>query len=129
MAVAAFALLIPYHVGMYYVTWDWHVKSPAASDAIDSCYLVGHRLCQGRRPAGRDRLAGGVVGGADEAEQGEQPAGAQPGRSDGRSAGTATRRGDSGDQPERPTEVTTRGCVEQVLRIVAGRQQLYSPLV
>ncbi|HEY9105856.1 MAG TPA: acyltransferase family protein [Roseateles sp.] len=35
LRVAAFALLIPYHVGMYYVTWDWHVKSPAASDALE----------------------------------------------------------------------------------------------
>lgn len=35
LRVAAFALLIPYHVGMYYVTWDWHVKSPAASSALE----------------------------------------------------------------------------------------------
>ncbi|MFG6412399.1 acyltransferase family protein [Roseateles sp. DC23W] len=35
LRVCAFALLIPYHVGMYYVTWDWHVKSPAASDAVE----------------------------------------------------------------------------------------------
>lgn len=35
LRVAAFALLIPYHVGMYYVTWDWHVKSPAASGALE----------------------------------------------------------------------------------------------
>ncbi|HEY8879933.1 MAG TPA: acyltransferase family protein [Roseateles sp.] len=35
LRVAAFALLIPYHVGMYYVTWDWHVKSAAASDALE----------------------------------------------------------------------------------------------
>lgn len=26
--VAAFFLLILYHVGMFYVPWDWHVKSP-----------------------------------------------------------------------------------------------------
>jgi glucans biosynthesis protein C len=32
--IGAFLLLILYHVGMYYVTWDWHVKSPAASSAI-----------------------------------------------------------------------------------------------
>lgn len=31
----AFLLLIAYHVGMYYVTWDWHVKSPYASTAIE----------------------------------------------------------------------------------------------
>jgi glucan biosynthesis protein C len=35
LRVAAFALLIPYHVGMYYVTWDWHVKSPAASPVLE----------------------------------------------------------------------------------------------
>ena len=35
LRVAAFALLVPYHVGMYYVTWDWHVKSPAASSALE----------------------------------------------------------------------------------------------
>jgi len=26
--VGAFFLLILYHVGMFYVPWDWHVKSP-----------------------------------------------------------------------------------------------------
>jgi peptidoglycan/LPS O-acetylase OafA/YrhL len=29
--IIAFFVLIVYHVGMYYVSWDWHVKSPAAS--------------------------------------------------------------------------------------------------
>jgi glucan biosynthesis protein C len=33
--ILAFMLLIGYHVGMYYVTWDWHVKSPHASSAIE----------------------------------------------------------------------------------------------
>lgn len=33
--VCAFGLLVPYHVGMYYVSWDWHVKSPAAGPAIE----------------------------------------------------------------------------------------------
>ena len=33
--VCAFGLLVLYHVGMYYVSWDWHVKSPAASTAIE----------------------------------------------------------------------------------------------
>ncbi len=33
--ILAFALLILYHVGMYYVTWDWHVKSPFASHALE----------------------------------------------------------------------------------------------
>ncbi|MBB4658970.1 acyltransferase family protein [Parvularcula dongshanensis] len=33
--VGAFGLLILYHVGMFYVTWDWHVKSPYASAAAE----------------------------------------------------------------------------------------------
>jgi glucans biosynthesis protein C len=33
--ILAFMLLILYHVGMYYVTWDWHVKSPHASTDIE----------------------------------------------------------------------------------------------
>ena len=33
--IIAFALLIFYHIGMYYVTWDWHVKSPRASELIE----------------------------------------------------------------------------------------------
>ena len=34
LRIGAFALLIFYHVGMYYVTWDWHVKSRHASTLI-----------------------------------------------------------------------------------------------
>jgi glucans biosynthesis protein C len=30
LRIAALGLLIVYHVGMYYVGWDWHVKSPFA---------------------------------------------------------------------------------------------------
>lgn len=33
--VCAFGVLVLYHVGMYYVTWDWHVKSPNASHALE----------------------------------------------------------------------------------------------
>ena len=59
LRVAAFALLIPYHVGMYYVTWDWHVKSPAASEALEPLmalsypwrlnllFLIAGAACQG----------------------------------------------------------------------------------
>jgi peptidoglycan/LPS O-acetylase OafA/YrhL len=59
LRVAAFALLIPYHVGMYYVTWDWHVKSPAASAALEPfmqlsspwrlglLFLIAGAACQG----------------------------------------------------------------------------------
>lgn len=35
LRIVAFGLLILYHVGMFYVTWDWHVKSSRASDAIE----------------------------------------------------------------------------------------------
>ncbi len=38
--VCAFGLLVLYHVGMYYVTWDWHVKSPAANDALEPFMLL-----------------------------------------------------------------------------------------
>ena len=34
--IIAFFVLILYHVGMYYVTWGWHVKSPFASDTLES---------------------------------------------------------------------------------------------
>ena len=38
--ILAFLLLILYHVGMYYVSWDWHVKSPHANDAIEPLMLL-----------------------------------------------------------------------------------------
>ena len=38
--VGAFALLVLYHVGMFYVTWDWHVKSPRASRALEPLMLA-----------------------------------------------------------------------------------------
>jgi glucans biosynthesis protein C len=38
--IGAFMLLIFYHVGMYYVTWDWHVKSPYASHAIEPLMML-----------------------------------------------------------------------------------------
>ncbi len=38
--IGAFALLVLYHVGMYYVTWDWHVKSPFASDALEPFMMM-----------------------------------------------------------------------------------------
>jgi hypothetical protein len=38
--IVAFAILILYHVGMYYVTWDWHVKSPFKSGAIEPLMLL-----------------------------------------------------------------------------------------
>jgi surface polysaccharide O-acyltransferase-like enzyme len=38
--IIAFFILIVYHVGMYYVTWDWHVKSPAASTGPEPFMLM-----------------------------------------------------------------------------------------
>lgn len=38
--IIAFFVLIAYHVGMYYVTWDWHVKSPFASDTLESYMML-----------------------------------------------------------------------------------------
>lgn len=38
--IIAFFLLILYHVGMYYVTWGWHVKSPDAADAIEPLMML-----------------------------------------------------------------------------------------
>ena len=40
LRVGAFALLILYHVGMFYVTWDWHVKSDHAGHAIEPLMLL-----------------------------------------------------------------------------------------
>jgi surface polysaccharide O-acyltransferase-like enzyme len=38
--IIAFFILILYHVGMYYVTWDWHVKSPWASDTLEPFMML-----------------------------------------------------------------------------------------
>ena len=38
--VLAFALLVPYHVGMYYVSWDWHVKSPELVTALEPLMIL-----------------------------------------------------------------------------------------
>lgn len=35
LRIIALALLVLYHVGMYYVTWDFHVKSPFAGPALE----------------------------------------------------------------------------------------------
>jgi glucans biosynthesis protein C len=40
LRILAFGSLILYHVGMYYVTWDWHVKSPDASPAAEPLMLL-----------------------------------------------------------------------------------------
>lgn len=33
--ILAFGVLVLYHVGMYYVSWDWHVNSPHAGPALE----------------------------------------------------------------------------------------------
>jgi hypothetical protein len=38
--VCAFGVLVLYHVGMYYVTWDWHVKSPQAGSVLEPFMLL-----------------------------------------------------------------------------------------
>ncbi len=40
LRIIAFGLLIFYHIGMFYVTWDWHVKSDHASPAIEPLMLL-----------------------------------------------------------------------------------------
>jgi glucans biosynthesis protein C len=40
LRIVAFFLLIFYHTGMYYVSWDWHVKSPHAGKAIEPLMLL-----------------------------------------------------------------------------------------
>lgn len=40
LRILAFGILILYHVGMFYVSWDWHVKSSRASDAIEPLMLL-----------------------------------------------------------------------------------------
>ena len=35
LRIAAFALLVLYHVGMYYVSWPWHVKSALAGPGLE----------------------------------------------------------------------------------------------
>ncbi len=35
LRILAFALLVLYHVGMYYVSWGWHIKSPHLSSALE----------------------------------------------------------------------------------------------
>ena len=38
--IIAFFLLILYHVGMYYVTWGWHVKSPHAGTTLEPFMML-----------------------------------------------------------------------------------------
>jgi surface polysaccharide O-acyltransferase-like enzyme len=47
LRIGAFFLLVLYHTGMYYVTWDWHVKTAQPSDAIEPLMLLSSpwRMC------------------------------------------------------------------------------------
>lgn len=38
--VCAFGLLVLFHVGMYYVSWDWHIKSPHAGTGAEPFMLL-----------------------------------------------------------------------------------------
>ncbi|WP_298728483.1 acyltransferase family protein [uncultured Ferrovibrio sp.] len=40
LRIIAFGLLILYHIGMFFVTWDWHVKSQYAGPAIQPLMLL-----------------------------------------------------------------------------------------
>jgi len=40
LRIAAFALLVPYHVGMYYVSWGWHIKSPQLHTALEPWMML-----------------------------------------------------------------------------------------
>ncbi|WP_269790963.1 acyltransferase family protein [Stenotrophomonas sp. Iso1] len=40
LRVIAFGLLVIYHVGMYYVSWGWHVKSPHAGEGPEPFMLL-----------------------------------------------------------------------------------------
>ncbi len=40
LRIIAFFVLIVYHTGMYYVTWDYHIKSPFASDTVEPLMLL-----------------------------------------------------------------------------------------
>jgi peptidoglycan/LPS O-acetylase OafA/YrhL len=40
LRIITFGLLIFYHIGMFYVTWDWHVKSDHAGKAIEPLMLL-----------------------------------------------------------------------------------------
>ncbi len=40
LRAGAFGLLIFYHIGMFYVTWDWHVKSPHAGRLLEPVMVL-----------------------------------------------------------------------------------------
>jgi len=40
LRVIAFLLLVPYHVGMFFVTWDFHFKNPETSVTLEYGMLM-----------------------------------------------------------------------------------------
>lgn len=40
LRIAALALLMLYHLGMFYVPWDWHVKSPQPVPALEAWMML-----------------------------------------------------------------------------------------
>ena len=44
LRIGSFAVLVLYHVGMYYVPWGWHVKSRETFAAIADASAFGSRL-------------------------------------------------------------------------------------
>jgi glucans biosynthesis protein C len=40
LRIGAFGLLVIYHVGMYYVSWGWHVKSPFAGPGLEPWMML-----------------------------------------------------------------------------------------
>lgn len=42
LRIIAFAILIFYHIGMFYVTWGWHVKSPHANEHPEILMLLAN---------------------------------------------------------------------------------------
>jgi glucans biosynthesis protein C len=42
LRILALALLVPYHVGMYYVSWGWHVKSPHGVPQLEALMMASN---------------------------------------------------------------------------------------
>src|SRR3546814_1676712 len=43
LRIGAFALLIFYHIGMYFVPWGWHVKTPHPMDWVQIPMMATNR--------------------------------------------------------------------------------------
>ena len=40
LRIGAFGLLIFYHIGMFFVTWEWHIKSPVPVPSAEPLMLA-----------------------------------------------------------------------------------------